>query len=218
MDLRPRLLAHRGLWVEDDLAPNSAGALLGALRSGFSIETDIRDFGRNPVISHDPTENSEYPLLDFLLSASELIENEALVALNVKSDGLIPLLSAELEVLRGIRHFFFDMSFPESLKYMREEMSVATRISEYESPALNAGASPLVEAIWVDSFDSDWWNLADLHRFGGLGSKIVIVSPELHGRDPKEVWRIFSGEVSQQPNWYICTDHPREVLELIENA
>jgi hypothetical protein len=52
-----------------------------------------------------------------------------------------------------------------------------------------------------------------------LGSRkrvVVLVSPELHGRDPAQVWKTFADEFHSNPNLYICTDYPWDVLEMIE--
>jgi len=42
----------------------------------------------------------------------------------------------------------------------------------------------------------------------------VIVSPELHGRDPDRVWGYFLKSVDEGKNLYICTDFPDRLVEL----
>jgi len=55
------ILAHRGAWTVPK-ERNSAEALKRALKSGFGIETDLRDLDGTVVISHDPPKHADTPL------------------------------------------------------------------------------------------------------------------------------------------------------------
>lgn len=195
MGNRERIFAHRGLWLEFGHNPNSEEALAEAVIQGFSLETDIRDLDGDVVISHDPpTRMSPSPSLGFLLN---LVDSSALVtlALNVKSDGLGKLLEPI-----NCDHFFFDMSFPERVKYLQAGLPVAERVSEFEQPQLNPSEDT---RVWLDMFHFDWI----LERAYAITGPTVLVSPELHGRDPSKVWRWV------RENWTtfpvsICTDMP----------
>ena len=115
------------------------------MEEGFGIETDIRDFRRQVVVSHDPTLSE--PVLTLRELTMETQKFDTVVALNVKSDGLLNL--ALREQITG-REFFFDMSVPEQIQYERAGLTVATRISELEkSDSLAQGP------IWLDCFNSD---------------------------------------------------------------
>lgn len=211
-------MAHRGAWSKELLVPNSQEALLAALDAGFSIETDIRDRNGTVVVSHDPTkDNSVLTLLHFLAQISGVtLSRDLILALNIKSDGLDSIMKDELKMLKGIPHFFFDMSTPELVKYAKAGLSVGLRWSEFETlaPQLSICSEPL--AVWVDSFDSDWWKTSELLDLGSGKRVVVLVSPELHGRDPVQVWKTFADEFHNNPNLYICTDYPWEVLGMIE--
>ena len=211
-------MAHRGAWSKELLVPNSQEALLAALDAGFSIETDIRDRNGTVVISHDPTQdNSVLTLLHFLAQISGVaLSRDLVLALNIKSDGLDSIMKDELKMLKGIPHFFFDMSTPELVKYAKAGLSVGLRWSEFETlaPQLSICSEPL--AVWVDGFDSDWWKTGELLELGSGKRVVVLVSPELHGRDPVQVWKTFADEFHNNPNLYICTDYPWEVLGMIE--
>ena len=64
------------------------------MKAGFSIETDIRDFGLDVVISHDPPNKEKNKItLDDLFALHETINKKAFIALNIKSDGLVNLLT-----------------------------------------------------------------------------------------------------------------------------
>ena len=217
--LNERLLAHRGAWVREKLLPNSTEALIGALAAGFSIETDLRDLKRRVVISHDPAMDSEKMFLDFLREASCSPRSEnAVMALNVKSDGLASILCDELLELKGFEHFFFDMSTPELVKLVGAGLNVGVRLSEFENLENQLKVVENPKAIWIDGFYSEWWDAHDLQKLGSAGPDLVFVSPELHGRDPLKLWTEFASGFRDNPNWYLCTDYPWDVLELMQNA
>ena len=214
-----KLLAHRGAWVRERLSPNSPEALIGALGAGFSLETDLRDSRRQVVISHDPAMDSETMFLDFLREASSSPRSEnAVLALNVKSDGLTSILDEELRELKSFQHFFFDMSTPELVKLARAGLNVGVRLSEFENLSNQLQIVENPTAIWIDGFDSEWWGAHDLQELGDAGTNLVFVSPELHGRDPHKLWAEFAKGFRDNPNWYLCTDHPWDVLELMHNV
>jgi hypothetical protein len=216
--MRHRIVAHRGAWSKERLVPNSEEALLAALDAGFSIETDLRDQNGTVVVNHDPTtDGSVLTLQQFLSQISRAaLSKGAVFALNIKSDGLSSIMTDELRTLQGIPHFFFDMSTPELVKYVKAGLSVGLRRSEFETlaPQLSICSEP--SAVWVDGFDSDWWKTSELLELGSGKRVVVLVSPELHGRDPVQVWKTFADEFHNNPNLYICTDYPWDVLEMIE--
>ena len=52
------IIAHRGIWTKVE-EQNSPLSLRNALSKGFGIETDLRYFNNEIIISHDPiTKNS----------------------------------------------------------------------------------------------------------------------------------------------------------------
>jgi hypothetical protein len=216
--MRHRIVAHRGAWLKELLVPNSQEALLGALDAGFSIETDLRDHNGTVVVSHDPTtDESVMTLSQFLAQASTVtLSRDLIFALNIKSDGLNSIMKDELKILKGIPHFFFDMSTPELVKYAKAGLSVGLRRSEFETlaPQLTICSEP--SAVWLDGFDSDWWKNSELLELGSGKRVVVLVSPELHGRDPAQVWKTFADEFHNNPKLYICTDYPWDVLGMIE--
>ena len=88
------ILAHRGLWREA-ADQNSLAALRRALVEGFGVETDIRDFAGQLVISHDPPLAGAVPFGAFLDEYSKLGLSQML-ALNIKADGLTRLVAGAL--------------------------------------------------------------------------------------------------------------------------
>jgi hypothetical protein len=200
-----RLYAHRGLWNEGGskiLEPNSKEAILKAISKGFGVETDIRDFLGDVIVSHDPATNGDFTL-------RELLQLKGNYALNIKCDGLPPMLN---ELTNYSEYFLFDMSIPEYQKYLKSNLSIFGRMSEYES----ANQYKLAAGFWVDGFLSDWWCTSEnLEKFAQSGLRYVFVSPELHGRDPEKSWRAFAPYFQNSGNFSLCTDHPDLFMELL---
>lgn len=196
---------------------NSPRSLKNALCLGFGIETDIRDWNGKVVVSHDPPLTEKVVFSDLIAEwRQEEITNDRIFALNIKSDGLIPLLEKVGSHLEGINHFFFDMSFAQTIAYSEAGFPIALRISEFE-PAPNHLPRELgIKArYWLDGFRSDWW-ITDSHIEKLVQcSQVTIVSPEIHGRPPFEVWDWFIKRVFEGCDLYLCTDLPSEVLERV---
>ena len=124
---KSKILCHRGFWTSGEI-PNSITSFRLAAQAGFGIELDIRDHDRELVVSHDFPEN-ESPTLERVLEELSDLGFDGYLALNVKSDGLVELIT-DLEVLASMRHFFFDMTVPESRRYQSAGLAVARRLSE----------------------------------------------------------------------------------------
>ena len=207
MIARSQIFAHRGLH-SNGVAANSLKAMQAALELGFSIETDIRDALGKVVIEHDPPGC----LSENLLPISQMLaiprSSAQILALNVKSDGLLPLLAND--ALGG--HFFFDMSLPESIKYKASSAEIALRVSEFE-PYTQSKVSSDAPWVWLDCFESDWFLGSNLVESIEQKS-VIVVSPELHGREPKDVWDWVISQNNAGHHVGICTDFPLEFLEL----
>lgn len=201
-----RIFAHRGIWG-NGVEGNSADALLAALELGFSVETDIRDNKGRIVIAHDPVLPKSEPLdLDSLLAQRG--SESGVIALNVKADGLIGIGAQGHE---GV--FFFDMSAPEALRYVSSGLEIALRLSDREPAMTPKGLSP--EWLWVDCFDGDWFTQFDFSEFEDFKG-VIIVSPELHGRDSSRAWSFIAENWNKIPNLCICTDRPLEMLQAVQ--
>ena len=84
-----KILAHRGLWKRNS-QKNSMDSFKLALNQNFGLETDLRDFNGSIVISHDPIVDEKNILLfEDLLKYYKDTKSEEIMALNIKSDGII---------------------------------------------------------------------------------------------------------------------------------
>ena len=198
------IYAHRGLW-DDPLNQNTFQSLRSAGEHGFSLETDIREHSGDVVISHDPAQSNFLSLSSF----QDIFKFNS-VALNIKCDGISNNFEIHREGIEDSGSFFFDGSIPEMYKYKNLGLPHALRLSEYEKD-LAWG----VKIIWLDSFVSDWFisNL-DIRKLLE-DHKVILVSPELHGREPRFVWEWFLNIRNDFENFSICTDFPKTLLGLL---
>jgi len=188
---------------------NSLEALQNAVELGFGIETDIRDFDGELVISHGPPEGKVIMLTKFF----ENIKNHAnfrkvTYALNIKSDGLdekLEKIISDYGLMNNV--FFFDMSFPTLLWFSKKfgPKNLSTRISEFEqSPIL------LYEKcgwICVDCFNTEWITDEMIGKFLKEEKKLFFISPEIHKREPLGFWKFLKGASEKYgEEFYLCTD------------
>jgi glycerophosphoryl diester phosphodiesterase len=204
-----KLLAHRGLW-HTDAEKNTLHALARALALGHGVETDVRDFGGELVISHDPPSGSHVLRLDELLARVAATPQAGLLALNIKADGLQSALKARLAA-HGVAHYFvFDMSMPDTLGWRRQGQPWAVRLSEYED------GGPLLEEarfVWLDAFERDDWYPPELvNRLLSQGKTVCVVSPELHRRPHAAAWARLQG-LAGHPRLHLCTDLVEQARE-----
>jgi hypothetical protein len=138
-----------------------------------------------------------------------------ILALNIKEDGLLakllPLLASGPPLPDGA--FFFDMSVPQLVQFVRVGLPVALRLSEYETPA-SLTEFHLVDPghIWIDGFHDEWFvENTEVERLCETRCGI-IVSPEIHGRDPRATWDWVYEARARGVDLGICTDQPLDFL------
>jgi len=206
-DLRNKILSHRGYW-KDQREKNLPEAFKRSAALGFGTETDIRDHGGQIVVSHDPPVGYEPSLADLL----KIFAGTGLtLALNIKSDGLAPLIEQQVTD-HGQNYFCFDMSGPEMVRYSALQLPFFTRHSDIElTPMLYAKAT----GVWLDAFHSDWFDERVIEEHLRNGKKVCIVSPELHGRDQGGIWQLTKRLLGKSSEVLICTDFPEQALSCL---
>lgn len=204
-----QIISHRGCW-QSDSEKNTRKAFQRSFENGFGLETDLRDFQRNIIISHDMPIGNEMGFNDLLDLANE---KEYTLALNIKSDGMASTLNRMLEK-NEIKYFVFDMSIPDMKQYIDLAMPVYTRISEIESVPCFYKESV---GIWLDAFFSDWYLPSHIEKWINDGKKVCIVSPELHKRDYLPSWEMLKqNNFSNSQNLILCTDFPIKAKSFFE--
>ena len=210
-----RILSHRGFW----LAPaekNTTAAFERSFVQGFGTETDLRDLDGSLVISHDPPQRGAL-LVETVLLQHRKIDPTLPLALNIKADGLQAMVADLLTRLEVQRAFVFDMSIPDMLGWHRAGVPVYTRMSDIEPEPLMIDRAA---GVWLDAFNSDWWDAATISRLLDAGLDVCVVSPDLHRRDYRAAWEklaVIAGQVDQD-RLMLCTDFPQDAKEFFTSA
>jgi hypothetical protein len=203
------VLSHRGYWKEPQ-EKNRPVAFRRSFDLGIGTETDIRDHDGVLVISHDMADGTAITLEAML---DLLGDRDLPLAVNIKADGLARDLLTAMQARRRSRWFTFDMSVPEMVVQLRLGLPVFTRMSEYEpSPPCYDRAI----GVWLDGFHSVWYSAQIVEGLLRDGKQVCIVSPELHGRDYRELWDFLrSSRLASAPNLMLCTDLPELALAFL---
>ena len=151
---------------------------LNATPKKYGIEVDIRSYGEQLVIHHDPFIMGE--LFEDWIAA---YQHKTLI-LNIKEEGLEAQLIKLMEIHGISDYFFLDQSFPFLIKWSKAgEHRCAVRVSEFESIETALTLSGKVDWVWVDCFTHFPLTLNDAQKLKEAGFKLCLVSPELQGRD-----------------------------------
>lgn len=204
------ILSHRGYWLSDK-EKNSKEAFERSFSLGFGTETDIRDLNGELVISHDIATEDAITLEEFIQIFISFDKTLPL-ALNIKSDGLQNHLKKILQNYRIENYFVFDMSVPDTLGYLREEIYFYSRQSEYEIyPSLYKDS----KGVWMDEFENHWINEEAINTHINNGKSVCIVSPELHKRNYLKEWGYYKKHFNMvdSKKISICTDKPEEAKQ-----
>lgn len=203
------ILSHRGYWKTLD-ERNIPLSFERSFKLGFGTETDLRDADGKLVISHDPP-GADALSFDTFLELYSAHGPGLTLALNVKADGLQALAKAALNSHGVTNYFFFDMSVPDALGYLKNGLTAFTRLSEYES-----APSYLYEAkgVWADMFLSDWIQESDIAGFLEQDKQVCLVSPDLHKRPHMGFWeRVKGWNCVRNDALMLCTDLPEDAKE-----
>jgi glycerophosphoryl diester phosphodiesterase len=204
------VLSHRGYWKETD-EKNLPISFERSFSLGFGTETDIRDYKGKLVISHDIADEKCINVKE-MFEIYKKYDNALPLALNVKADGLQVKLKELLEEYKITNYFVFDMSVPDGLGYLKQNIKAFTRESEYEKiPAFYDESC----GIWLDEFQGHWITKEVIEKHIKNNKQICIVSPDLHKREYKKEWQHYK-DIEKElsiDNLMICTDYPEEAKE-----
>lgn len=205
------VISHRGFWLKPE-EKNTLRAFQHTVRSGFGTELDVRDHLGKMVISHDPVLSGADPL-PFEAAISTFAETKLNLAINIKSDGLVPYLKPLLERV-SFPWFVFDMSGPEQKRYIDAGFPVFTRHSDIEPNPICYESSV---GVWLDDFAGGWISAAAIAMHLSAGKKVCVVSPELHKREPEPFWReLKRSDVVESSNLLLCSDYPDKAKQFFE--
>ena len=207
------ILAHRGFW-DHPHERNTMLAFCRAWEHGFGIETDVRDQDGELVISHSIPSGRKTTFRSFARQYA-IDGNNTTLALNIKADGLQDLLREILLECSIDRYFLFDMAVPDAVISLGHQLKCFTRLSEYEPQAAFAKEA---HGVWIDCFEGPWLGPEEFNEVGQQFSHIALVSPEIHGRSPDELWPWLRQSISNDLSVYLCTDQPHESKDFFDGA
>lgn len=185
---------------------NTPALFREALLAGFGAELDIRDAGRELVVSHGLPGRRDFKLARFFGLYARL-KARPLLALNIKACGLQCKLLALLKKFEIGNYFVFDMAVPDGVEYLKLGMKLFTRQSEYERvPAFYGGA----RGVWLDDFGGRRPGPGLIRGHLARKKRVCVVSPELHKRDFMDTWRYLKKFGAGSGRLLLCTDYPRE--------
>lgn len=210
------VIAHRanlsGANASDE---NSLEQIEASLRLGFSVEIDIRERNGRAFLSHDAEIPAQAPDLDSVLDLLGGNPVRARHALNVKDEGGLVLLLAELErrgpLAERVFLFDFELALDEPEGWMdraRRLAPVAARISQTED-----GWERWIEAgyriFWLDCWQGDlWYDESLIDRLHRAGATVHAVSPDLHVEIDGEALDSAWARLAEWGVDGICTDFP----------
>jgi hypothetical protein len=172
----------------------------------YGVEVDIRSWGKDLVIHHEPFEKGE--------SFEKWLEffNHKTLILNVKEEGLENRIIDLMSNYNIQDYFFLDQSFPFLIKTTSSgESRCAVRVSEFEGIETAMSLSGKVDWIWVDCFTHFPLTLSNARRLQTDGKfKLCFVSPELQGRTDVNYIENFRREVESLgiKGDAVCTKYP----------
>lgn len=201
-----QIISHRGFWLQPE-ERNQPIAFNRSFDLGLGTETDLRDYNGKIVVSHDMAFSSSMLFEDLL---DIMAGRNLTLALNIKADGLAAEIKSLLKQYNHTNYFVFDMSIPDLVQQIKQNMIVFTGLSDLLPHTV------LLEecaGIWLDSFKTQWYETELIDNFLGMGKKICIVSSELHKRDNSAQWKIIKQTKNlSSNNLLLCTDTPIEAI------
>ena len=208
-----KIISHRGYWKTTE-EKNTNRAFDRSFALGYGTETDIRDHCQALIISHDMPAGNEISFSEFLRKANDAVRAHPLtLALNIKADGLAQAIAGQIKQYPLLDCFAFDMSVPDMQSYIAAHIPFFTRMSEVEQyPAWLDRAA----GVWLDAFESEWYQVSDIQRLLSLGKRVCVVSSELHHRPHHYLWQSLI-PISQEPGLIICTDLPEEATKFFKS-
>jgi len=204
-----KVINHRGQEIEW----KKEGVIFGCQ------EIDVRTYeDQTLVLAHSLDDLYRAPCIDWYLRhwSMNTRGTRDVLAINIKEDGLAPLIKEAVEELLPDQFFCFDMSQAEIPHYVSEGLPIATRCSYFGIDR------PVGEYIWFDhypEFDEppqallhDWKQYANDIGYEIEDYKVIAVSPELHDSVliDQEFRQNFWQFCKEQGFWAICTNHSEE--------
>ena len=166
----------------------------------YGVEIDLRDYQDKIILQHDPFKDGEY-FEEYLKNY-----NHGTMILNIKSEGIEPVVLKLIKKYNVRDYFFLDCSFPMiNFLSSKGEKNIALRFSEFEGLDTIRLMSQKVDWLWVDCFTKLPINNSNYKIIKSLNYKLCLVSPELQRQNSKlNIYKLFLKEKNIEFN-AICT-------------
>jgi hypothetical protein len=150
------------------------------LDKSFGVEIDVRGFGTDLILNHEPLESGDR-LEDYLKQCHP----DRLVVFNIKEAGIEDRVHA-LASKHGIKNYFLlDVEFPYIYRAARKGVRrIAMRYSEDESIETVLKYKNLVDWVWIDTNTILPLNAEIVQQLSSF--KTCLVCPERWGR-PQDI-------------------------------
>ncbi|WP_440708530.1 hypothetical protein [Herbiconiux sp. YIM B11900] len=178
---------------------------LDALDLRYGVEMDLRSEGGRLILVHDAfTDGPDFE--DWLAHY-----RHRFIVLNTKEEGLETRIEEALARAGVTEWAYLDQSFPFLVRTLkRGETRTMVRVSEYESVQTALALQPRPQWVWLDSFTGAWPEAAELRLLAEHGFSIMVVSPELQGRDLESEFEVITARFTEAgvPLHGVCTKKP----------
>ncbi|MBL0690359.1 MAG: phosphodiesterase [Alphaproteobacteria bacterium] len=207
-----QIISHRGYWLNTE-EKNKESSFVRSFDNGFGTEIDLRENGGNIVISHDIPSGGEITFEEVLQT---MRGRNLLLALNIKSDGLIDKILNLLDKYDHTNYFTFDMSIPDMVVQIEKGAKVFSPLSDLVNPAVLLDKS---KGVWLDAFNSLWYREKEIDNLIDNGKQVCVVSSDLHKRfeELESQWQLLSRCKNYNSNDLIlCTDSPIKAINFLK--
>jgi hypothetical protein len=174
---------------------------LRALPGGLGVEFDLRDDGRNILITHDPFTTG--PTIDEFFP---LLRGRPSI-FNVKCEGIEEHVRRAAQKYGVEDYFFLDLTVPAAVKLARQgETRLAVRYSEHEPLEGVLAWRGRARWVWVDCF-TRWPEDPTAWATIARDFQVCLVSPELQGHGAGAIATFREGLGTRTAN-AVCTKRP----------
>ena len=150
----------------------------------YGVEIDLRDFGKNVIIQHDPFKKGQL-FKNYLKKY-----NHGTLILNIKSERIEYKIIDLLKKNKIKNYFFLDSTYPLIIDMTKKKINhIAIRISDYESFDNIKKLKNKFKWVWLEIFNNFKISKKQVDYLKRNSIKICLVSPELHNR-PQDIKRI----------------------------
>lgn len=216
------IIAHRGYWLSHS-QKNTKSAFERAFSNGIGIETDVRDYCKEVVISHGFPTGKEMRLNELLeIRRHYQQKNNTLLplALHLNSCGLGDPISQILQDMCPADKEIFCFGNPVAdLNYCVHkkdpQLPMFTTISDA------CPYAPFFDktcGVWYDAYQTEI-NFERLHELLSSGKKVAVTSVEHFGKNHMPFWeKIKQTNVEKNSLFYLCTNFPNQALDFFDEV